>query len=194
MTWIMEPPTLAPEVMEVSVHNLLNSKLKKTGLAGLALLLAASAQAQSGAGQSPGAAGSAQNFTRPQLSAQLDARFKAADTNGDKSLSSAEVEAVQSRSAAEATAEIAKRIQDEFNQLDADRNGQLTLSEFKAGAPGPRVTPASEIIRQLDTNKDGKIGQEEFKSAPLASFDRFDTNKDGTISPQEQSAAASRRQ
>lgn len=190
----MEPQTLAPDGMEVSVRNLLNPELMESGLFGLTLLIAANAQAQSGAVQNPGPASPAQNITRAQLSAQLDARFKAADGNGDRSLSAAEVDAVQKRSAAEATAEIAKRIQDEFTRLDADRNGQLSLAEFKAGAPGPRVTPASEIIQQLDTNKDGRIGQDEFKAAPLASFDRLDTNRDGTINAQEANAAAPRRQ
>ena len=130
--------------------------------------------------------------TRAQVSAQLDANFKAVDTNGDKSLSAAEIEAAQAKSVAQAKAKIAKQMDAEFAKMDANKDGQLSLTEFKAAAPTPRAPPASELLAQVDRNKDGKLSADEYRATPLANFDRIDTNKDGTISPQEQSAVQPR--
>ena len=130
--------------------------------------------------------------TRAQLSNQLDSSFQMFDTNGDKALSKAEIEAAQARSVAQAQANAIKRTETEFARMDSNQDGQLSLAEFKAGAPAPRVADADQMLQKLDTNKDGKIGQDEYRAAPLANFDRLDTDKDGSISPQEKRAAAPR--
>jgi hypothetical protein len=141
----------------------------------------------------PAASGAAaQPMTKARLTAQLDASFKTVDTNADKNLSTAEIQAAQTRSIAQAQANINKRLDEEFAKLDGNKDGQLTAAEFRAGAPTPRVTPAADMLRQMDTNKDGKVGQDEYRSVPLGNFDRLDTNKDGTISAQEQAAAERR--
>ncbi|HEU0311292.1 MAG TPA: EF-hand domain-containing protein [Sphingomicrobium sp.] len=145
------------------------------------------ARAQSGA--PAGGTAAQQPPTRAQVSAQLDANFKAIDTNGDKSLNAAEIEAAQARSVAQAKATIAQRLEAEFARMDGNKDGQLSLAEFKAAAPDPKTAPASELLGQIDRNKDGKVSLEEYRATPLANFDRLDTNKDGTISAQEQSAA-----
>ena len=49
------------------------------------------------------------------------------------------------------------------------------------------------MLRQMDSNKDGKVAETEYRAVPLANFDRLDTNKDGTISAEEQAAAERRR-
>ena len=153
--------------------------------------LPVAAAAQSGAPQS-GAAKPAQQMTRSALSAQLDSSFGNLDTNKDKSLNKAEVEAAQARNVAEAKAEIAKRVEAEFSRLDGNKDGQLSLAEFRGAAATPRIPPIDELMKQLDRNSDGKITQEEYRTLPLANFDRLDTNKDGTISAAEQSAAKAR--
>lgn len=139
--------------------------------------------------QAQGSAATSAPPTRAQLSTQLDANFKTVDTNGDKSLNAAEIDAAQKRTIAEAQGVMGKRVEAEFAKLDSNKDGQLSLTEFKAGVPGPRATPAAELISQFDSNKDGKVTADEYRARPLASFDRLDTNKDGTLSAQEQSAA-----
>ena len=141
------------------------------------------------AAQSNAAAPAAQPVTRTALSSQIDASFARLDSNGDKSLNSAEIEAAQKRQVAEAQGVITKRIESEFAKLDSDKNGQLSLAEFKAAAPTPKTAPPAELLGQLDKNKDGKVTQDEFRSGPLANFDRIDTNKDGTINEAEKTAA-----
>jgi len=74
--------------------------------------------------------------------------------------------------------------------MDSNKDGQISLTELKAMAPTPQAPPASELLGQIDRNKDGKLNLEEYRANPLANFDRIDTNKDGTISAQEQSAAS----
>ena len=48
---------------------------------------------------------------------------------------------------------------------------------------------AAELVRLLDTDKNGKISGDEFKRRTLAGFDKLDTNKDGTVTPTERSKA-----
>lgn len=124
------------------------------------------------------------------LSSQLDASFKRLDANSDKSVNTAEIEAAQKRQVAEAQGVINQKIEAEFTKLDGNKDGQLSLAEFKAAAPTPKAAPASELLGQIDKNKDGKVTEDEFRSGPLANFDRIDTNKDGTISESEKSALA----
>ena len=78
-----------------------------------------------------------------------------------------------------------------FAKLDTDKNGQLSVAEFRSVAPTVRPSPggSAAILQRLDTNKDGKLTAEEFRSPILAGFDRIDTNKDGTISADERSRA-----
>lgn len=167
-------------------------RLSLTGIAMLAVFASpVAAMTQAGTAQS-GSSATAQPLTRARLSAQLDSNFKAVDSNGDKTLSAAEIETAQARTIAQAQATIAKRIEAEFARLDANKDGQLSMAEMKAGAPTPRATPAAELLGQLDRNKDGKATLDEYRATPLANFDRLDTNKDGTISAAEQSAASRR--
>lgn len=139
------------------------------------------------------AAAEAKPITRNQLSTQLDNNFKTLDTNGDMALSKAEIEAAQARTAAQAQAAAAKRIEDEFAKTDTNKDGQLSLAEVKARAPAPRLSGSDEMIQKLDSNKDGKVGQDEYRATPLANFDRLDADKDGALSPQEQKAVNSPR-
>ena len=141
------------------------------------------------AAQSNAAAPAAQPVTRTALSSQIDASFAKLDSNGDKSLNTAEIDAAQKRQIAEAQGVINKRLETEFSKLDGNKDGQLSLAEFKAAAPTPKTATPADLMGQLDKNKDGKVSSDEFRSVPLSNFDRIDTNKDGTISEAEKTAA-----
>src|SRR5262245_47585966 len=80
-------------------------------------LLATLALAGPAAGQT-GSSSTQQTLTRATLSAELDATFKAVDTNGDKVLNTAEIEAAQKKQIAEVEANLGKRLDAEFARLD----------------------------------------------------------------------------
>jgi len=76
--------------------------------------------------------------------------------------------------------------------MDKDKNGQVSLAEFKAAATA-RVAPNSAAtLQRFDRNKDGKVSQAEFRAPVLATFDRLDANKDGIVSQAEAKKSANR--
>jgi Ca2+-binding EF-hand superfamily protein len=134
--------------------------------------------------------------TRAEIIKTAEANFQKVDLNNDRSLSKAEIDAAQARAQQQAAANIAQRMTQEFTKLDTDRNGQLSLAEFRAAAPAVRPANASaskSALERLDANKDGKITVEEYRAPILAGFDRVDTNKDGTITADERARAAAAR-
>jgi Ca2+-binding EF-hand superfamily protein len=63
-------------------------------------------------------------------------------------------------------------------------------------SPRPAMTAekiVDDILRRMDTNKDGKISREEAKGMIAENFDRIDTNKDGFLDRQELLVVARRR-
>jgi Ca2+-binding EF-hand superfamily protein len=87
---------------------------------------------------------------------------------------------------------VQNQMAEEFNKLDTDKNGSLSLAEFRAAAPqiaAPAPDSAQKALQKLDTNKDGKVSADEYRGPPLANFDRLDSNKDGIISQAELAAA-----
>jgi Ca2+-binding EF-hand superfamily protein len=127
----------------------------------------------------------AQAVTRAAVSNGRDAAFKKIDTNGDGSISAAELAA--------ADAGLARaRLDAEFGKLDTNKDGQLSKVEFLAAAPQPSslVAGMGKTIAALDKNKDGKVTADEFRAPQLAMFDRLDTNHDGVLSDAERKAAA----
>lgn len=53
-----------------------------------------------------------------------------------------------------------------FKRLDKDGDGSITEAEFVGKQEGEKATKAKEIFAARDTNKDGKISLEEFKTKP----------------------------
>lgn len=161
----------------------------KLAAGAIATLVAGTALAQT----TPPASAPPRTLTRAQVVQQVDAEFKNLDTNGDGKISKAEIQAAVDKMAADTSAEIKKRQQEDFNKLDTDHNGQLSLAEYEAGVKiTPKAGLADQRLQAFDTNKDGVITAAEFRSKPLAEFDRVDTNHDGTISEAELKAAAAK--
>ena len=75
-------------------------------------------------------------------------------------------------------------------------SGQPQLQDDKAQPKKGLGKTADEIVetllKQMDTNKDGKISREEAKGKLAESFDKIDTNKDGYLDRKELRAMAER--
>ncbi len=150
------------------------------------------ASAVAPAAAAPKAAAPAQQpLTRAGLTKNLDSTFKAIDTNGDGTLSTAEISAAEMKVLQNRAGAVRSRLEAEFNKLDTNKDGSLSKAEFMAAAPaGPTTAPnGAPALAQLDKNKDGKVSPDEYRAPQLATFDKLDTNHDGTISAAERQAA-----
>jgi Ca2+-binding EF-hand superfamily protein len=159
--------------------------------AAIALALPAAAFAQTK--PAAPAAQAPQSMSKADFLKQVDARFAAIDTNHDGSVTKDEVAAMQAKALAEAQAAEQKSIEADFKKLDTNKDNSLSLAEFKAAAPSlrPRQTP-DQMLAELDSNKDGKVTAAEYRSNPVASFDKADANHDGTLTAQELAASRKR--
>ena len=156
---------------------------------GLSVSAAALSQSTTGGAQS----GEAAPSTRAEVVKALDARFAKFDSNGDGSLSTAELQAVEEQVIGQQKAELAKAVEQSFAKLDANKDGHITLAEYRAAAPtidAKAGENAAALAKVLDTNNDGKITSDEFKRRTLAAFDVLDANKDGKVTPEERRKAA----
>ena len=148
-----------------------------------ALGLIASSAAYAQAPQEP------KTSLRTDVQKQVDRTFDQADVNNDGFLSRNETNAMASKSAQP----VIERMEKEFAAMDKDKNGQLSLAEFKAAANSRLAGQAVVGADRLDTNKDGKISPAEFRTPILSTFDRADTNKDGKLTAEEAKKAQGRR-
>jgi Ca2+-binding EF-hand superfamily protein len=99
-------------------------------------------------------------LSKDELPMFLGKAFDASDKNGDGKLDREEVAALQ----------------------------KVLRNFFAAGAQPKAAPPSKEIeqiidnlLKQFDTDKDGKISRKEAKGQILAIFDQYDTNKDGFL-------------
>jgi hypothetical protein len=116
----------------------------------------------------------------------MDAEFRKMDADKNNVVTRIEIEQFQR---AVSYLEAQARVRTLFAQLDTDRNGQLSPTEFGKMAVAPAPPKATPILGQADLNRDGKITLVEYRTAKLANFDRMDTDKDGVVSLAEMKAA-----
>ncbi len=131
-------------------------------------------------------AAQAQPLARASFIATMDAEFRKMDANRDGIASHAELEAHQHRHAVQAVEERARAT---FAGIDADRNGQISMSEFlRATARPPKKPNVAGVMTRLDSNRDQKVTVVEYRTLTLATFDGLDADKDGIVSAAEQRA------
>ena len=142
-----------------------------------ALLIACSASAVS--------AQASQGLPRASFLTAIDGEFRKMDADKNGIVTRVEIEMFQR---VVAVAEAGERNRALFEQLDSDKNGQVSQAEFRKLAAPPTVN-AQPMLSRYDTNRDGKVGQIEYRTVKLTRFDQIDADKDGTITNAEQKAA-----
>lgn len=116
---------------------------------------------------------------RAELQARGEERWKAADTDGNGSISRAEAEAAKSWVAGQ------------FDKLDADKDGQLTRDEMKAAREEGHEHMREHMVERFktaDANSDGGIDLAEAQTGMPKLAEKFstvDTNNDGKVTPEE---------
>lgn len=113
-------------------------------------------------------------LTPNELPARLAKAFETFDTNGDGKLDREEIE------------QMMQRLRKRFGIKTEAEAAKPAKTTKKREESSPEVDALVEqMLRRMDTNKDGKISREEAKAPLLESFDRIDTNKDGYLDRQE---------
>ena len=126
------------------------------------------------------------SISRARFTADMDAKFRAIDTDRNGQFSATEIEASQRT---EASAAASRRNATLFGLLDADKDGKLTPQEFdKLNNPPPNTANAALMLGRMDGNRDRQVSMAEHRAAMLANFDRLDTNRDGVVSAAEMKA------
>jgi Ca2+-binding EF-hand superfamily protein len=69
--------------------------------------------------------------------------------------------------------------------LVACGSSQNSSSNTQQGQRGQERPTVSQILSEMDANKDGKLSKEEVKGPLAQDFDTIDTNDDGFISKEE---------
>ena len=135
-----------------------------------------------------------QPVSRVVYMSRIDRGFAEIDTNKDGYTDRAEFEAAETKAIAMRKAQILKQREAAFRQMDKDKSGSLSLTEFNSvvAAEPTRKADAAPRLTRLDTNKDGRVSMVENRAPASAQFDRLDTNKDGILSVEEQKKAAAR--
>ena len=136
------------------------------------------------------AAAQQKSVSRADWIKTVDAHFAQLDANHDGILTKAELAAEQQRELAQAKAAVEQQMRTRFNQLDTNKDGQLSFQEFLAMAPALKATESpDQLLQRLDANHDGKVTTAEFRGPEIAKFDKADANHDGVVTPAEAQAA-----
>ena len=94
--------------------------------------------------------------------------------------------------------ELAARHAARFTQADADKDGKLSAEELiamrEAAEAGRKAERAKAMMAQIDTDADGFVSAAEMEAMPMMGrmFDKMDDNADGTISKGEMDAVQAR--
>ena len=109
-----------------------------------------------------------------------DMMLKKMDANGDGTLSRAEFDAFHLK---------------HFDELDANKDGKITLDEMKTGhksmSDKGRGMSKGKSFDEADANHDGALTREETEKIPMLSkrFDEMDANHDSKVTREEMGAA-----
>ena len=137
---------------------------------------------------SAAAAQAPQQALRTDVVKTVNGNFDQGDVNNDGFLSRTEIANMTGKAAQQVVA----KMEQEFAQMDKDKNGQVSLAEFKTFAMARLAGNPELTLQRLDLNKDGKVSAAEFRTPSLTAFDRADANKDGKVTMDEAKKASGR--
>jgi Ca2+-binding EF-hand superfamily protein len=108
---------------------------------------------------------------------RMEAHFKAADKDNDGSLTREEAKSMP-------------RVTKNFDTIDADKSGTVTLAEIQAGMKEMAKEMherGAERFKAADRNGDGTLDREEAKTMPRVAqnFEAIDADKSGTVAEKE---------
>ncbi|MGV8959925.1 MAG: EF-hand domain-containing protein [Stenotrophomonas sp.] len=103
----------------------------------------------------------------------------------------------QHQKAAIPAAEYDDYAKDRFEKMDINHDGFVTAAEMDQShmAIGKEDTKmmhersSADVIREMDSNRDGKLSEAEYRAGMKKMFDKLDTDQNGTLSPTEQEMA-----
>ncbi len=106
---------------------------------------------------------------------------RAARVGGSRLLSDHVRTLIEMTDCEEGCTEDLQRIYDMLRKLDTAKNGKIDPKALKAEADRILEERVKAVFDRLDTNKDGKISNEEAKGLVKEHFDKIDANKKGFI-------------
>ena len=115
----------------------------------------------------------------------MDSQFRAMDADKNGQLTHAEIEQYQNEAA---LADAKARNRAHFVQLDTDKSGFLSPTEFAKLTASPAPANGLPMLTREDGNRDNQISMVEHRTSTLANFDRLDTDKNGEVTPIEMKA------
>jgi Ca2+-binding EF-hand superfamily protein len=127
----------------------------------------------------------AQSLFRSGFITEMDAEFRAKDSDNDGRLTRGEIETFERNAAMAAAVANNRRA---FAIIDADHNGMITPAEFALQVVTPPTPDVQPIMTRFDANRDQSVSMIEYRAATLASFDRLDTDHDGIVTSVEMRA------
>jgi Ca2+-binding EF-hand superfamily protein len=77
--------------------------------------------------------------------------------------------------------EFLTQMTDVFYLIDIDKDGSMTITEYRQIIPGADT----KRVQTADRNKDGKLSLDEFRKAISQDFDAADRNDDGMLDAEE---------
>lgn len=134
---------------------------------------------QSTSSQAPGP------LSRSGFIRDMENDFAKMDADKNQQLTALEVERWQSAAQLESFKRRNRMI---FSNLDVDRNGQISPSEFAALVPRTAPSNGRPMVAQMDKNNDTQISLIEYRRATVMNFDRLDTDTNGVVTQAEMRA------
>ena len=126
------------------------------------------------------------NVPRAAYISTMDVEYRKMDGDKNGKVTRAEIETFERGTA---LAQARGRAQAKFAELDTDRNGQISPTEFGKLVTGVPAVDGRVLLGKLDSNKDGAISLIEHRAGKLAFYDQIDSDKDGVVTVVEMKAA-----